>query len=83
MATSSAAPSRAVVTPEEQRQIDAKLLQVLKIKGNDSCADCGTKHPRWASVNLGKQQQQQQQQQQQEQQEAEKEEQQQQQEEDK
>ncbi|OEH78989.1 arf1-directed GTPase-activating related protein [Cyclospora cayetanensis] len=46
-------PSRAVVTPQEQRAIDSKLQQVLRLPGNDCCADCGARHPRWASVNLG------------------------------
>lgn len=46
-------PSRAVVTPQEQRVIDSNLQKVLRIPGNDCCADCGAKHPRWASVNLG------------------------------
>lgn len=53
MEPSASGPSRVVVTPQEQRVIDAKLQQVLRMPGNDCCADCGSKHPRWASVNLG------------------------------
>ncbi|GAB66804.1 arf GTP-ase activating protein [Plasmodium cynomolgi strain B] len=26
---------------------------ITKIKGNNKCADCGAKCPRWASINLG------------------------------
>ncbi|KAL8450461.1 hypothetical protein Emed_002549 [Eimeria media] len=48
-----AGSSRAVVTPQEQRIIDSNLQRVLRLPGNDCCADCGSKHPRWASVNLG------------------------------
>ncbi|CAG8600380.1 899_t:CDS:2, partial [Dentiscutata erythropus] len=29
------------------------LLELTKLPGNDSCADCGVKGPRWASHNLG------------------------------
>ncbi|CAG9474806.1 unnamed protein product [Plasmodium vivax] len=32
-----------------QRDID----NITKIKGNNKCADCGAKCPRWASINLG------------------------------
>ncbi|EUD68385.1 hypothetical protein C922_01405 [Plasmodium inui San Antonio 1] len=32
-----------------QRDID----NLTKIKGNNKCADCGAKCPRWASINLG------------------------------
>ncbi|CAA9988572.1 ADP-ribosylation factor GTPase-activating protein, putative [Plasmodium knowlesi strain H] len=32
-----------------QRDID----NITKIKGNNKCADCGAKSPRWASINLG------------------------------
>lgn len=46
-------PSRAVVTPQEQKVIDSHLQRVLRLPGNDCCADCGAKHPRWASVNIG------------------------------
>ncbi|KAF8819623.1 GTPase activating protein for Arf protein [Cardiosporidium cionae] len=29
------------------------LDALLKVSGNEHCADCGSKNPRWASVNLG------------------------------
>ncbi|SBS86131.1 ADP-ribosylation factor GTPase-activating protein, putative (ARF-GAP) [Plasmodium malariae] len=32
-----------------QRDIE----RITKIKGNNRCADCGAKCPRWASINLG------------------------------
>lgn len=41
------------MTPQEQRVIDSNLQQTLRGGGNGCCADCGAKHPRWASVNLG------------------------------
>ena len=27
--------------------------EITKVNGNDRCADCNTKSPRWVSVNLG------------------------------
>lgn len=30
-----------------------ELAEIVKQPGNDVCADCGAKGPRWASVNLG------------------------------
>lgn len=30
-----------------------ELTEVVRLHGNDFCADCGAKGPRWASVNLG------------------------------
>lgn len=50
----SGASSRGAVSPQEQREIDLQLQQVLKRSVNASCADCGAKHPRWASVNIGR-----------------------------
>ncbi|XP_044269588.1 arf-GAP with dual PH domain-containing protein 1-like [Tribolium madens] len=29
------------------------LLELLKLPGNNTCADCGSKNPEWASYNLG------------------------------
>jgi len=35
-------------------QVNRKeLLELLKLPANKSCADCGTKQPRWTSYNLG------------------------------
>ena len=28
-------------------------LDFLDVPGNDKCADCGAKKPKWASINLG------------------------------
>ncbi|KAL0250801.1 hypothetical protein GEMRC1_000015 [Eukaryota sp. GEM-RC1] len=33
--------------------IKARLNQVLRLPGNQSCVDCGCRAPRWASTNLG------------------------------
>jgi len=30
-----------------------ELLEILQLPGNGECADCGTKDPEWASINLG------------------------------
>lgn len=27
--------------------------QLVKIPGNNSCCDCGSPNPKWASINLG------------------------------
>ncbi|CAK9785853.1 ArfGap-domain-containing protein [Cutaneotrichosporon oleaginosum] len=36
-----------------QQRIERQLEEVLKMPGNDRCADCRAAAPRWASVNLG------------------------------
>ncbi|BEI88207.1 uncharacterized protein CcaverHIS019_0109250 [Cutaneotrichosporon cavernicola] len=36
-----------------QQRIERQLDEVLKMPGNDRCADCRAAAPRWASVNLG------------------------------
>nr|CEL69660.1 TPA: GTPase activating protein for Arf protein [Neospora caninum Liverpool] len=36
-----------------EKQVAEALQEVLSRLGNKLCADCGAKHPRWASVNLG------------------------------
>ncbi|TXT03890.1 hypothetical protein VHUM_04313 [Vanrija humicola] len=36
-----------------QQRIQRQLEDVLKLPGNDRCADCHGSSPRWASVNLG------------------------------
>ncbi|KYK70160.1 putative Arf GTPase activator [Toxoplasma gondii TgCatPRC2] len=44
------------VNPEhsgDEKKITEALQEVLSRAGNKLCADCGAKHPRWASVNLG------------------------------
>jgi len=39
---------------EKQQAHFYRILEdLLKLPGNDNCADCGAKGPRWASVNLG------------------------------
>mmetsp|Transcript_36140 Transcript_36140/g.62034 ORF Transcript_36140/g.62034 Transcript_36140/m.62034 type:complete len:362 (-) Transcript_36140:40-1125(-) len=38
---------------KQQEYYIKQLEQILKLPGNDNCADCGQKGPRWASVNLG------------------------------
>jgi hypothetical protein len=38
---------------EREKEKNAKALQeLLKLPENRHCADCGAKHPRWASANL-------------------------------
>ncbi|EPT26293.1 GTPase activating protein for Arf protein [Toxoplasma gondii ME49] len=37
----------------DEKKITEALQEVLSRAGNKLCADCGAKHPRWASVNLG------------------------------
>ncbi|KAK2197114.1 bifunctional Arf GTPase activating protein/ARFGAP-RecO-like zinc finger/ArfGAP domain superfamily [Babesia duncani] len=29
------------------------VSRICSVEGNSNCADCGTRSPRWASVNLG------------------------------
>lgn len=38
---------------KQQEYFIKQLEQILRLPGNDNCADCGQKGPRWASVNLG------------------------------
>ena len=33
--------------------LPSAITAVLKVEGNDACADCGVAHPTWASINLG------------------------------
>ena len=38
---------------EREKEKNAKILvDLLKLPENRFCADCGAKHPRWASTNL-------------------------------
>ena len=39
--------------PKLYEQHKKRLMACLKAEGNDRCADCGGKGPRWASANLG------------------------------
>ncbi|PHJ26021.1 gtpase activating protein for arf protein, partial [Cystoisospora suis] len=39
--------------PGDEQRIAEALQEALSRNGNKLCADCGAKHPRWASVNLG------------------------------
>ncbi|PHZ10184.1 Arf GTPase activating protein [Rhizopus microsporus ATCC 52813] len=36
-----------------QERHERILNELVKMPGNDLCADCGTKNPRWASYSLG------------------------------
>ncbi|ORZ14535.1 hypothetical protein BCR42DRAFT_417132 [Absidia repens] len=36
-----------------QNRHERKLNEILKLPGNDRCADCSAKNPRWASYSLG------------------------------
>merc|ERR1712137_1063601 len=38
---------------KQQERYQQILEEILKQPGNDRCADCSDKGPRWASVNLG------------------------------
>ncbi|KAI8890347.1 Arf GTPase activating protein [Backusella circina FSU 941] len=42
------APSKAA-----QERIERMLNELFKLPGNDQCADCTYKNPRWASYSLG------------------------------
>ncbi|PFH33906.1 GTPase activating protein for Arf protein [Besnoitia besnoiti] len=39
--------------PGDEQRLSEALQEVLGRSCNKLCADCGAKHPRWASVNLG------------------------------
>ncbi|XP_026327195.1 arf-GAP with coiled-coil, ANK repeat and PH domain-containing protein 2 isoform X2 [Hyposmocoma kahamanoa] len=57
--------SQLVLVPDDTRHNDNQYLtsgpmkkvriweQLLSIPGNNSCCDCGSANPRWASINLG------------------------------
>ncbi|KAI8096717.1 uncharacterized protein BX664DRAFT_258433 [Halteromyces radiatus] len=36
-----------------QERHERKLNELLKLPGNDKCADCNAKNPRWSSYSLG------------------------------
>ncbi|KAI8137109.1 hypothetical protein BJV82DRAFT_675169 [Fennellomyces sp. T-0311] len=40
-------------TKATQERHERMLLELLKLPGNDHCADCKSKNPRWASYSLG------------------------------
>eukprot|EP01096_Ripella_sp_DP13-Kostka_P002709 TRINITY_DN1366_c0_g1_i1.p1 TRINITY_DN1366_c0_g1~~TRINITY_DN1366_c0_g1_i1.p1 ORF type:complete len:458 (-),score=163.80 TRINITY_DN1366_c0_g1_i1:112-1305(-) len=40
-------------TPKQQEEFRNQLERLLSVPGNNDCADCGARGPRWASVNLG------------------------------
>ncbi|ORY92377.1 hypothetical protein BCR43DRAFT_445754 [Syncephalastrum racemosum] len=40
-------------TKATQQRHERMLTELLKLPGNDRCADCPTKNPRWASYSLG------------------------------
>ncbi|KAI9494772.1 hypothetical protein BDB00DRAFT_761399 [Zychaea mexicana] len=40
-------------TKATQERHERMLLELLKLPGNDRCADCPSKNPRWASYSLG------------------------------
>ncbi|KDE08243.1 hypothetical protein MVLG_01509 [Microbotryum lychnidis-dioicae p1A1 Lamole] len=47
-------PPISIATPAERRQRNADEIQSLaKETGNDVCADCGARDPKWASWSLG------------------------------
>ncbi|CAM9502660.1 unnamed protein product, partial [Choristocarpus tenellus] len=37
----------------DQQALKRRLMSLVKSDNNKYCADCGTREPRWASVNLG------------------------------
>ncbi|PNH10752.1 putative ADP-ribosylation factor GTPase-activating protein AGD5 [Tetrabaena socialis] len=45
--------SKRNVTEEQSERHKRLLASILKEEGNKSCADCKTRNPTWASVNLG------------------------------
>ncbi|KAG2432053.1 hypothetical protein HYH02_013123 [Chlamydomonas schloesseri] len=45
--------SKRSVTDEQNERHKRMLAAILKEEGNKSCADCKTRNPTWASVNLG------------------------------
>ena len=49
--TASAEPAPKGSDPPEKPQ--RAYMIILAMPGNDTCADCGAPHPRWASINLG------------------------------
>ncbi|KAI8332618.1 hypothetical protein BC941DRAFT_358858 [Chlamydoabsidia padenii] len=40
-------------TQATQNRHERKLNELLKLPGNDKCADCKAKNPRWSSYSLG------------------------------
>lgn len=40
-------------TSNKRRGVKPSASQILKIPGNEKCADCGAENPEWASINLG------------------------------
>lgn len=38
---------------ESQRKNKVELIKLLKLPGNENCADCGAKKPNWCSASLG------------------------------
>lgn len=45
--------SRSTTDSKDQERIKASLKAFIKEEGNRTCAECGAKHPSWASANLG------------------------------
>ncbi|EFJ51388.1 hypothetical protein VOLCADRAFT_57146, partial [Volvox carteri f. nagariensis] len=45
--------SKRTVTDEQNERHKRLLANILREEGNKSCADCKTRNPTWASVNLG------------------------------
>ncbi|GIL62640.1 hypothetical protein Vafri_16829, partial [Volvox africanus] len=45
--------SKRTVSDEQNERHKRLLANILKEEGNKSCADCKTRNPTWASVNLG------------------------------
>eukprot|EP00762_Andalucia_godoyi_P008475 ANDGO_05749.mRNA.1 putative serine/threonine-protein kinase DDB_G0280111 len=41
------------VSVHRDEKSNMSLDDVLKVKGNEFCADCGARNPRWASINIG------------------------------
>lgn len=45
--------AKRAVSEEENERHKKVLSQLIKLEGNRHCADCTTRNPTWASVNLG------------------------------
>ena len=39
--------------PSTPESVKSELDKLLSVPGNESCADCGSPRPRWASISLG------------------------------